>query len=39
MSVVTYSAMAYLVTAIIAYAVIGVVVGLSKFLSSPEDEE
>ena len=38
MGIVTYSLFSYFATAVIAYAVIGVVVGLSRFLSNNDAE-
>ncbi len=37
MNIIVYSAMAYLITAVIAFGVIGVIVGISKFLSQPSE--
>ena len=39
MNIVVYAGMAYLLTAVIAYAVIGVIVGISRFLSTGSDPE
>ena len=39
MNIVVYAGMAYLLTAVIAYAVIGVIVGISRFLSAGSDTE
>lgn len=35
MHIITYAAFSYLITAAISFAVIGVIVGISKLLSSP----
>lgn len=35
MNIITYAAFSYLITAVISFAVIGVIVGIAKLLSSP----
>lgn len=37
MNIIVYAGMSYLITAIIAFGVIGVIVGISKFLSQPSE--
>ncbi|MCW2307167.1 hypothetical protein M2319_001489 [Rhodobium gokarnense] len=37
MNIIVYAGLAYLITAAIAFLVIAVIVGISKFLSTPSD--
>ena len=37
MNIIVYAGTAYLLTAVIAFAVIGVIVGISRFLSQPSE--
>lgn len=37
MNIIVYAGMSYLITAVIAFAVIGVIVGISRFLSQPSE--
>lgn len=37
MNIIVYAALTYLITAVIAFMVIGVIVGISKFLSNTND--